>query len=262
MVSYGIAWYGMVWYGMVWYGMVWYGMVWYGMVWYGMVWYGMVWYGMVWYGMVWYGMVWYGIGMVSYGIVWYGMVWYGMVWYGMVWYGMVWYGMVWYGMVWYGMVWYRIVSYRIVSYRIITYRILMQRISLKLCLLVFRCLRGEAPPCLSEMLSLVSSSDALRSHCSAARGDLIIPRTFTKTFDPRGFAVSGPTAVNSLPAYLKDKDLSPAIVRSKLKTHFFSSQVSNMFFQTALSLIRLYMFRPGTFYWQATRHSRNWYWFV
>ena len=69
-------------------------------------------------------------------------------------------------------------------------------------------------------LSLFSSSDALRSHCSAARGDLIIPRTFTKTFGPRGFAVSGLTAWNSLPACLKDKDLSPAIFRSKLKTHF------------------------------------------
>ena len=93
-----------------------------------------------------------------------------------------------------------------------------QRISFKL----FRCLRGEAPPYLTEMLSLVSDSDALRSHRSAARGDLIIPRTFTKTFGPRGFAVSGPTAGHSLPAYLKDKDLSPAIFRSKLKTHFFS----------------------------------------
>ena len=98
-----------------------------------------------------------------------------------------------------------------------------QRISFKLCLLVFCCLRGEAPPYLTEMLSLVSDSDALRSHRSAARGDLIIPRTFTKTFDPRGFAVSGPTAWNSFPAYLKHKDLSPAVFRSKLKTHLFSS---------------------------------------
>ena len=39
-----------------------------------------------------------------------------------------------------------------------------QRISFKLCLLVFRCLRGEAPPYLSEMLALASDSDALRSH--------------------------------------------------------------------------------------------------
>ena len=69
-----------------------------------------------------------------------------------------------------------------------------QRILFKLCLLVFRCFRGEAPPYLTEMLSLVSSSDALRSHRSEARGDLIIPRTFTKTFGPRGFAVSGLTA--------------------------------------------------------------------
>ena len=34
------------------------------------------------------------------------------------------------------------------------------------------------------------------------------------------------------------------------------------FFKTAVSLIRLYMFRPGTFYWQASRHSRNGYWSV
>ena len=34
------------------------------------------------------------------------------------------------------------------------------------------------------------------------------------------------------------------------------------FSKTAVSLIRLYMFRPGTFYWQATRHSRNGYWSV
>ena len=98
-----------------------------------------------------------------------------------------------------------------------------QRISFKLCLLVFRCLRGEAPPYLSEMLSLVSNSDALRSHRSAARGDLIIPRTFTKTFGPRGFAVSGPTAWNALPPSLKNKDLSPTVFRSKLKTHLFNS---------------------------------------
>ena len=88
-----------------------------------------------------------------------------------------------------------------------------QRISFKLCLLVFRCLRGEAPPYLSEMLSLVSDSGALRSHRSAARGDLIIPRTFTKTFGPRGFAVSGPTEWNALPAYLKNKDLSSTVFR-------------------------------------------------
>ena len=61
-----------------------------------------------------------------------------------------------------------------------------QRISFKLCLLVFRCLRGEAPPYLSEMLSLVSDSSALRSHRSAARGDLIIPPVASEPRDQRG----------------------------------------------------------------------------
>ena len=51
----------------------------------------------------------------------------------------------------------------------------------------------------ASLLSLVSDSDALRSHRKAAHGALIIPRTFTKTFGPRGFAVSGPTAWNALP---------------------------------------------------------------
>ena len=83
-----------------------------------------------------------------------------------------------------------------------------QQISFKLCLLVFR-LHGEAPPYLSGMLYLVSDSSALQSHRSAARGDFIIPQSFTKTFGPRGFAVSGPTAWNAHPAYLKNKDLSP-----------------------------------------------------
>ena len=60
-------------------------------------------------------------------------------------------------------------------------------------------------------------------HCDLiAHGDLVIPRTFTMTFGPRGFPVSGPTAWNSLPTHLKNKDLSFLIFKPKLKTHLFS----------------------------------------
>ena len=113
-----------------------------------------------------------------------------------------------------------------------------QRISFKLCLLVFRCLRGEAPPYLSEMLSPVSDSGALQSHRSAARGDLIIPRTFTKTFGPRGFAVSGPTAWNALPAYLKTKICLPqsSDLNSKLTCLIPRTFVSSIYVSLGYSL--------------------------
>jgi len=47
---------------------------------------------------------------------------------------------------------------------------------------------------LSEMLSSAADNPYLRSHRSAAHGDLLIPRMRTKTLGPRSFAVSGPTA--------------------------------------------------------------------
>ena len=71
----------------------------------------------------------------------------------------------------------------------------------------------------SRELSLVSGKDSLRSHRSADRGDLIIPRTFTMTVGSRGFAVSGPTTWNSLPTDLQNKALSLTNFESKLKTH-------------------------------------------
>ena len=133
-----------------------------------------------------------------------------------------------------------------------------QRISFKLCLLVFRCLRGEALPYLTEILSLVSSSDALRSHRSAAPGNLIIPQSFTKTFGPRGFAVSGPTAWNSLQHTWKIK-ICLLLSDQNSKLTFLAP---NLFVFQLCLLTRLYVFGLVHFCPQAMRHSRNGYWSV
>jgi len=96
-----------------------------------------------------------------------------------------------------------------------------QRIEFKLGLFVFRCLHGEAPSYLIESLSIVADNPSLRSHRSATRGDLAVPRTRTVRFGPRSFAVSGPVLWNSLPLELKNSTLSLENFKSKLKTYLF-----------------------------------------
>ena len=96
-----------------------------------------------------------------------------------------------------------------------------QRVIYKLCLLVFKCLRGEAPSYLCEMLTPLSGHHHLRPLRSAAHGNLHIPRTRTRTFGPRSFSVSGPSSWNKLPDNLKNIELTLEVFKSHLKTHFF-----------------------------------------
>ena len=98
---------------------------------------------------------------------------------------------------------------------------IQQRIIYKLCLLVFRCLRGEAPAYLCEMLTPLSGVHHLRPLRSAAHGNLHIPRTRTRTFSPRSFSVSGPSSWNKLPDNLKNIELTLQVFKSQLKTHLF-----------------------------------------
>ena len=57
---------------------------------------------------------------------------------------------------------------------------------------------------------------------SAARGDLVVPATRTVCYGPRSFAVAGPATWNSLPASLRDDQLSVAAFRRLLKTELFA----------------------------------------
>ena len=73
-------------------------------------------------------------------------------------------------------------------------------------------------------LSADTRSRRLRS---AARNDLLIPRTRTASYGPRSFAVSGPTCWNCLPPQLKSASLTLQQFCYRLKT------VSLLFFRIA-----------------------------
>ena len=82
--------------------------------------------------------------------------------------------------------------------------------------LVYKCLHGNAPLFLIEMLQ-----PALRRLQSTALGDLVVPRTLTRSIRPRSFSVSGAAFWNTLPDHLRDHSLSIAILKKKLKSFSF-----------------------------------------
>ena len=91
------------------------------------------------------------------------------------------------------------------------------RIDFKLGLLIYKCLHGIAP----EMLVLKSTVPALSRLRSTARGNLLVPRTKTKTIGTRSFATSGSTLWNKLPDDLRDPSLSLLIFKQRLKSYLF-----------------------------------------
>ena len=96
------------------------------------------------------------------------------------------------------------------------------RITYKLCITVYRCLHGTAPIYLSDYCVRLSETQSRTSRNRAAiSGNLVIPRTRLRTYGQRSFAVSGPTAWNSLPEHLKNEH-SFSTFKSKLKTHLFN----------------------------------------
>ena len=99
------------------------------------------------------------------------------------------------------------------------------RIDFKLGLLVYKCLHGLAPPYLTEMLVLKSTVPALSRLRSTARGDLLVPRTKTKTIGPRSFATSGPALWNKLPDDLRDPSLSLPVFEQRLKSYLFETML-------------------------------------
>ena len=98
-----------------------------------------------------------------------------------------------------------------------------ERITYKLCLLVYHCLHGSAPRYLSsDCVQLRDCSTRLSGNRSAAQGNLFVPRCRTKTYGPRSFKISGPTAWNALPSTLK-QDMPLPLLKSQLKSHLFLS---------------------------------------
>ena len=84
-----------------------------------------------------------------------------------------------------------------------------QRVVFKMCVLVYNCLHNISPSYLSSMCQPVSVNPSRRCLRSATwRGDLVVPATRTVCYGPRSFAVAGPATWNSLPASLRDDQLS------------------------------------------------------
>ena len=92
------------------------------------------------------------------------------------------------------------------------------RIDFKIMMMVWKCLNGQAPSYLVELIHLDCKKRPLRSSSSNL---LVIPKTNSKTFGDRSFAVSGPVLWNKLPTDLRVcKSLEQ--FKSKLKTWMFS----------------------------------------
>ena len=90
---------------------------------------------------------------------------------------------------------------------------------------------------LSSMCQPVSVNPSRRYLRSAARGDLVVPATKrTVCYGPRSFAVAGPATWNSLPASLRDDQLSVPAFRRLLKTELFTRAYDSSLASSWLSL--------------------------
>ena len=96
-----------------------------------------------------------------------------------------------------------------------------ERVNYKLCTLTYKSLHSLAPGYLSDHCNPVSEVSSRAHLRSAASGQLIVPRTKTKTLGPRGFYHAAPAVWNSLPSELRDSNMSLKQFQSKLKTHYF-----------------------------------------
>jgi len=98
-----------------------------------------------------------------------------------------------------------------------------ERVTFKLCLSVYKCLHGMGPPYLSEMCQPISSVAGRRHLRPAVRGHLAVPRYRLTTAGRRAFSFAGPSAWNSLPAYLKNETLTLDSFKRYLKCFLFDS---------------------------------------
>ena len=90
------------------------------------------------------------------------------------------------------------------------------RIKFKIQVVVFKCLRGEAPEYLMNLLVRCTKwTHNFRS--SNTIDKLVIPRTVRQTFAARSFSVAGLTLWNKLPNYIKNSN-SLDIFQKNLKT--------------------------------------------
>ena len=95
-----------------------------------------------------------------------------------------------------------------------------QRINYKILILTHKCLNGQGPQYLKELLiPHTHRRQGLRSNTQL---DLLVrPFTKLKTFADRSFSIAAPTLWNQLPTALRQMD--PLTFKKELKTHLFRS---------------------------------------
>ena len=71
----------------------------------------------------------------------------------------------------------------------------------------------------------LQSPDAHSCDLRRQLGVLFVPRSHTSTIGPWAFAISSPSAWNSLPVDLRDSGLCLLSFRKKLKTYLFNVSV-------------------------------------
>ena len=94
------------------------------------------------------------------------------------------------------------------------------RIQFKILLLVYKCLNGLAPSCLSELLVLKSTTSRLGLRSTSDRTLLCVPFTKRKTFADRSFRMAGPRLWNGLPKTIRESP-NPNCFKKHLKTYMF-----------------------------------------
>jgi len=103
-----------------------------------------------------------------------------------------------------------------------------ERIQYKLCVTVFKSLRGISPSYIAELCQRASTVERRSTLRSADKQDILVPIRPSKTntsFGDRAFCVAGPSAWNSPPSQLRLCN-SLESFKMMLKTHLFSKSFS------------------------------------
>jgi len=95
-----------------------------------------------------------------------------------------------------------------------------QRVEYKLCMLVHRCLYGDAPSYLADLITPSAAATVRPGLRSAASSSVAVPRT-TSSLGDRSFAAAGQRAWNKLPPPLRCVS-SPAAFKRQLETFLYN----------------------------------------
>ncbi len=98
------------------------------------------------------------------------------------------------------------------------------RIEYKLLIIVYKCLYGNGPQYLKDLLVFKTHSRNLRS--SADNSILEVPKTKLTTGGDRSFHRAGPTLWNNLPQHIRQSDTLSQF-KSKLKKHLYQREYLN-----------------------------------